>query len=149
DGTCALDPAKLIDGCTFEDPSKIIYIDELDDMDNVNVRLKEVEEFRNSTKIKPEMEWCADGTVMLTMMLPTDKRTAEFAALEFAKKMNLEDPEVISREVMHSAEGTRIEIKGKVPFSIDIADLIIPEEQKIMTDEEIRADIEAKPFKIV
>jgi D-ornithine 4,5-aminomutase subunit beta len=50
---------------------------------------------------------------------------------------------------MHCAEGTRIEIKGKVPFSIDIADLIIPEEQKIMTDDEIRADIEANPLKIV
>lgn len=32
------------------------------------------------------MEWCADGIVMITMMLPTDKRTAEFAALEFVKK---------------------------------------------------------------
>lgn len=36
---------------------------------------------------------------------------------------------------MHSAEGTRIELKGKVPFSVDIATLDIPEEPKVMSDE--------------
>ena len=142
-------PASLIGGSTFENPEKIVYIDELDDFDNVETRLKESEEYRLGTKIKPEMEWCADGIVMITMMLPTDKRTAEFAALEFGKKMNLEDIEVISREVMHESEGTRIEMKGKVPFDIDINDLVIPEEPKVLTDEEIREDIDAKPMKIV
>lgn len=142
-------PASLIGGSTFENPEKIVYIDELDDFDNVETRLKESEEYRLGTKIKPEMEWCADGIVMITMMLPTDKRTAEFAALEFGKKMNLEDIEVISREVMHESEGTRIEMKGKVPFDIDINNLVIPEEPKVLNDEEIRADIDAKPMKIV
>lgn len=142
-------PSILIDGCTFENPDKIIYIDELDDFDNVENRLKESDEYRNGTKIKPEMEWCADGIVMITMMLPTDKRTAEFAALEFVKKMNLQEIEVISREVMHESEGTRIEVKGRVPFDIDLKNLVIPEEPKVLTDEEIRADIEEKPMKIV
>ncbi|HBF7897993.1 cobalamin-dependent protein [Clostridioides difficile] len=142
-------PSMLIDGCTFENPDKIIYIDELDDFDNVENRLKESHEYRNGTKIKPEMEWCADGIVMITMMLPTDKRTAEFAALEFVKKMNLQEIEVISREVMHESEGTRIEVKGRVPFDIDLNNLVIPEEPKVLTDEEIRADIEEKPMKIV
>ena len=142
-------PASLIGGSTFENPEKIVYIDELDDFDNVENRLKESQEYRIGTKIKPEMEWCADGIVMITMMLPTDKRTAEFAALEFGKKMNLEDIEVISREVMHESEGTRIEMKGKVAFDIDINDLVIPEEPKVLTDEEIRSDIEANPMKIV
>ncbi|MCC0654295.1 D-ornithine 4,5-aminomutase subunit OraE [Clostridioides sp. ES-S-0001-03] len=142
-------PSILIDGCTFENPNKIIYIDELDDFDNVENRLKESEEYRGGTKIKPEMEWCADGIVMITMMLPTDKRTAEFAALEFVKKVNLQEVEVISREVMHESEGTRIEVKGRVPFDIDLNDLVIPEEPKVLTDEEIRADIEEKPMKIV
>ena len=50
------DPAKLIGGGTFEDPSKIIFIDELDENDNVNVRLKEEEELRTTSKIKPEVE---------------------------------------------------------------------------------------------
>ncbi|MCC0681755.1 cobalamin B12-binding domain-containing protein [Clostridioides sp. ES-S-0005-03] len=149
DETAIDNPSILIDGCTFENPDKIIYIDELDDFDNVENRLKESEEYRGGTKIKPEMEWCADGIVMITMMLPTDKRTAEFAALEFVKKMNLQEVEVISREVMHESEGTRIEVKGRVPFDIDLNDLVIPEEPKVLTDEEIRADIEEKPMKIV
>ncbi|WP_455543397.1 D-ornithine 4,5-aminomutase subunit OraE [Intestinibacter sp.] len=149
DETAVDDPSKLIGGSTFEDSNKIIYIDELDDFDNVENRLKETEKYRNSTLVKPEMEWCADGVVMITMMIPADKRTAEFAALEFAKKMNLEEVEVISREVMHIAEGTRIELKGKVGFDIDLANLEIPEEPKVLTDEEIREDIKANPMKIV
>ncbi len=33
-------PSKLIDGCTLEDPSKIVYIDELDQEDNVYKRME-------------------------------------------------------------------------------------------------------------
>lgn len=142
-------PSSLIGGSTFEDHEKIVYIDELDDFDNVETRLKESEEYRLGTKIKPEMEWCADGVVMITMMLPTDKRTAEFASIELGKKMNLEDIEVISTEIMQKSEGTRIEMKGRVPFDVDLKDLVIPEEPNVLTDEEIREDIEAKPMKIV
>lgn len=142
-------PSSLIDGCTFEAPEKIIYIDELDENDNVNVRLKETEELRKSSLIKPEVEWMGDGTVLLTMFLPTSKRVAEFAALEFAKKMNLEDPEVISREVMQDAEGTRVELKGRIGFTVDINSLVIPPEPEVLSDAEIRAEIEAKPMKIV
>jgi len=144
-----VNPSDLIGGCTLEDPEKIIYIDELDENDNVNLRLEETKEFRNSSKIKPEVEWQADGTVLLTMFLPTSKRVAEFAAIEFAKKMNLEEVEVINREVMQEAEGTRIEIKGKVPFTIDINDLVIPPEPEIMSEDEIREDIEKNPLKVV
>ena len=149
DEAAVSNPASLIGGCTFEAPDKIIFIDELDENDNVNVRLKETEELRKSTKIKPEVEWMGDGIVLLTMFLPTSKRVAEFAALEFAKKMNLDEPEVISREIMQPAEGTRIELKGRVNFSVDINDLVIPPEPEILSDADIRADIEAKPMKIV
>lgn len=149
DASAQEDPAKLIGGSTFEEPDKIIYIDELDENDNVNVRMKETEELRKSTQIKPEVEWMGDGIVLLTFFLPASKRVAEFAGLEIAKKMNLEDPEVISREVMQDAEGTRIEIKGRVNFTIDTSKLVIPPEPEVMSDEEIRADIEAKPMKIV
>lgn len=142
-------PSKLIDGCTFEVRDKIIYIDELDENDNVNKRMEENKEYRHSSNIKPEMEWMADGTVLLTMCLPTSKRVAEFAAIEFAKKMNLEEVEVISREVMQEAEGTRVELKGKVPFSIDVNTLVIPPEPEILSDEEIRADIDETPMKLV
>ena len=135
-------PSALIGGCTFEDRSKIVYIDELDDMDNVNVRLENVAKYRDGHTIKPEMEWCGDGIVMLTMCLPTHKRAAEAAAIEIGKKLGLQDPEVISREVMQEAEGTRIEMKGRVPFDIDIDTLEIPPEPHHMSDAELYHEFE-------
>lgn len=63
-----------------------MYIDELDEEDNVNVRMAENAKYRNSNFVKPEMEWLADGTVMLTMCIPTNRRTAEAVAVEIAKK---------------------------------------------------------------
>ena len=143
------DPAALIGGCTFEDRSKIVYIDELDDTDNVNVRLAEVEKYRKSSLIKPEMEWLADGTIMLNMFIPANKRVAEVVAVEIGKKLGLVDPEVINREVMQEAEGTRIEMKGKVDFDIDVDTLVIPPEPHVLSDAEIRADIDANPMKVV
>ncbi|WP_313757237.1 D-ornithine 4,5-aminomutase subunit OraE [Tissierella sp.] len=142
-------PAALIGGGTFEDSSKIIFIDELDENDNVNVRLEEVKELRTTSKIKPEMEWLGDGIVLTTLFLPTDERTAEFAAIEIGKKMGLEDVEIIHKEIMQEAEGTRVELKGRVTFTIDTNELIIPPKPKELTEEEIRADIKAKPLKVV
>lgn len=149
DKTLIDNPSMLIGGSTFEDPSKIIFIDELDETDNVNVRLEEVKELRNTSKIKPEMEWLGDGIVLITLFLPAEERVAEFAALEIGKKMGLEDVEVIHKEIMQEAEGTRIELKGKVGFTIDINDLVIPPKPKILTEDEIRSDIKEKPMKIV
>lgn len=143
------DPVKLIGTGTFEDPSKIIFIDELDPNDNVNVRLKEVEELRNSSKIKPEVQWLGDGIILITLFLPIDERTAEFAAIEIGKKMGLKDVEVIHKEIMQEAEGTRVELKGMVDFSIDIDDLVIPPKPVVMSEDEIRAEISEYPMKVV
>ena len=143
------DPAALIGGCTFEDRSKIVYIDELDDTDNVNVRMAETVRYRDTEVVIPEMEWQGDGIVMLTMMIPTNKRTAEVVAVEVAKKMGLVEPSVISREVLQEAEGTRIELKGKVAFDIDVSKLVIPPEPTYLTEDEIREDIEKYPLKLV
>lgn len=142
-------PSNIIGGCTFENPDKIIYIDELDETDNVNVRMKETKELRESTKIKPEMEWKGDGIIQITLFIPTEERTAEFAAIEIGRKLGLEDVEVIHKEIMQAAEGTRIELKGKVPFTIDTSTLVIPPKPEIMSDDEIREAIEARPMKIV
>lgn len=142
-------PSKLIDGCTLEKREKIIYIDELDDNDNVNLRLEETKESRLTSKIKPEVEWAGDGYVMLNMFLPTSKRVAEFTGIEIGKKMGLKDVEVIHSEIMHPSEGTRIELKGRVDFSIDIDELEIPPEPEVMSEDEIREDIKANPMKIV
>lgn len=142
-------PASLIDGSTLEKPEKIVYIDELDEVDNVNVRMEETKEFREHDQIKPEAEWLGDGTILLTMMIPESPRVAEFAALEMANKMNLEDCVVINKEVMQQAEGTRIELKGRMPFSIDKNSLVIPPEPVILSEDAIRADIEDQPMLIV
>ncbi|MBE6034387.1 D-ornithine 4,5-aminomutase subunit OraE [Aminipila sp.] len=142
------DPSALIGGCTFEDRSKIVYIDELDE-DNVNNRMAENAKYRNSTIVKPEMEWLADGTVMLTMCIPTNKRTAEVVAVQIGQKLGLVEPEVISREVLQEAEGTRIEMKGKVDFDVDVSTLVIPPEPHYLTDAEIREDIQDHPLKVV
>ena len=143
------DPSKLIGGGTFEDASKIIFIDELDETDNVHVRLEEVEELRKSSKIKPEMQWLGDGIILITLFLPTDERTAEFAAIEIGKKMGLKDVEVIHKEIMQKAEGTRVELKGCVDFTIDLDELVIPPKPKVLTEDEIRGEIKANPMKIV
>lgn len=147
----AANPSDLIGGCTLEKPEKIVFIDELDEEDNCNVRMGEVKDFAQpgAKLIRPEMEWLADGTIMLTMFFPADKRIAEAAAIECCRKMGLTDIEVISKEIMHPAEGTRIEAKGKVPFSIEIDKLVLPQEPDVMSDDEIRADIERRPMKVV
>ena len=92
------DPAALIGGCTFEDRSKIVYIDELDETDTVDIRLDKVKKYLDGDAIIPEMEWCGDGIVMLTMMIPANVRTAEATGLQVAEKMGLENPEIISKE---------------------------------------------------
>ncbi|MBP6062852.1 MAG: cobalamin-dependent protein [Fusobacteriaceae bacterium] len=142
-------PAVLIGGSTFENPEKIVFIDELDENDNVNVRMAETAEFRKGNMLKPEVEWAGDGVVSVEMFLPTDSRTAEVAAIEFAKSMNLESPEVIHLEVMHPSEGTRVQIKGKVKHVVDKSKLVIPEEVKVLSDDEIRDFADKHPFKIV
>jgi len=142
-------PVALIGTGTFEDPSKIIYIDELDETDNVNVRLDEVKDLVGTTHIKPEMEWRGDGIIHITMFLPTDIRTAEFAGLEVARHMNLRDCEVIHKEVMQESEGTRIEIKGKLDYTIDTSKLVIPPKPEELSEDAIRSDIANKPMKIV
>ncbi|MCL2564641.1 MAG: D-ornithine 4,5-aminomutase subunit OraE [Defluviitaleaceae bacterium] len=149
DPNAANDPASLIGGCTFEQPDKIIYIDELDDTDNVNMRMSSNSNYRNNNLIKPEMEWLADGTVMVTLFLPTDKRTAEYAAIEIGKGMNLADVEVISREIMHPSEGMRIELKGKVAFDINLDNLVIPQVEEPLAEEEITAFVKNRPIKVV
>ena len=150
-GADPANPAALIGGCTLEDPEKIVFIDELDESDNVYLRMDAVKEFAqpNAQKLRPEMEWLADGTVQLTLCFPTEKKIAEAAAIECAKRMGLKDIAVISREILHRAEGTRIELKGKVDFDIDIASLVIPSEPDVLDEDELRAAIEQNPMRVV
>jgi len=139
-------PSEAIDGCTLEKPEKIIFIDELDDTDNVYLRMDETEKYRSTPALKPEVEWLGDGTVTVDLFFPTDARTAEAAALKAGANMNLVDVEVIHKEVLHPSEGTRIQFKGKVQFDINIDELIIPDEPEIMEEDELRAFIKERPI---
>jgi len=148
DPAAADNPASLIAGCTFENPDKIIYIDELDD-DNVYERMKPLTQYHSGKVLRPEMEWMADGTVLVNLMFPCGVKVAEAAALEAAKQMNLTDVEIIHREVLHGAEGTRVELKGKLNIDIDVASLVIPPEPDLLSDDEIFAAIADKPMTVV
>lgn len=50
---------------------------------------------------------------------------------------------------MHPAEGTFLELKGRVEIDIDPATLEIPEEVSLLSEEEIRKCIKEKPMVIV
>ena len=131
-------PCHTIGGCTLCDPEKVPFIDELDPEDNVNTRLAATAELRENGLIKPEVEWAGDGIVAVTMFLPVGERVAEAAALEIGRAMNLIEPEVIHKAVMHPAEGTLVEIKGTLDVAIDPATLEICEPIPPLSDEEIR-----------
>jgi D-ornithine 4,5-aminomutase subunit beta len=149
DVTSANDPAKLINGCTFEDRSKIQYIDELDPNDNVYLRLSENELYRNSSLVKPEVEWLADGMVVVDLTVPVDVKKAAVVGLEIGKQMNLQDVEVIHKEILHPSEATRIQIKGRFPYAINLDDLIIPKDPVTLSDQEITDFVKKHPFVIV
>ena len=143
-------PCDLIDGCTLHKPEKIVFIDELDEEDNVHNRLDKSEKYLGDNgMIKPEVEWAGDGWVNTVLFLPCDIKRAEYAALEVAKKMGLENPEVIHKEAMHPSEGTFVEVKGQVQFSIDPDQLEIPEEEELLDEDLIRKNIKENPIKVV
>jgi D-ornithine 4,5-aminomutase subunit beta len=143
------DPASLIGGCTFEDPKMIKFIDELDDTDNVYLRMDKTEKYRSGGVLKPEVEWLGDGTVVVDLFFSTDVRTAEAAALVTGKKMNLVDVEVIHKEVLHPSEGSRIQIKGKFDFDIEVDKLVLPEIIKVHDMDEVIDYVKLNPIKVV
>jgi len=151
DGESAEDhkPCDLIGGCTLCDGEKVPFIDELDPEDNVNVRLERTRELREKGLIKPEVEWAADGWVVVTLMLPATERVAEFAALEFGRAMNLQDCVVIHKQVLHPAEGTLIELKGRLDVTVDPATLVIPEKPEVLSPDEVRAWVTDHGLKVI
>lgn len=136
-----------INGCTLCDHSKIVYIDELDEEDNVNTRMERVNEDEDA--IIPEVEWKNDGYVSTTLFIPEEENIAEAAALEIGRKMNLTDVEVIHKQIMQDAEGTLVEIKGKVNFVIKKSELKIPEKQELLPDDVMRDYVKNHPIRVV
>ena len=136
-------------GCTMCVSEKVAYIDELDEWDNANRRMSETAALREQGLIKPEVEWAGDGIVNVQMFLPTEPRLAHFSALELARQMNLVDPQVIHKQVMQQAEGTFLEVKGKLEAFVDPKTLRLPEEEIVLSADEVRADVHANPLRIV
>jgi D-ornithine 4,5-aminomutase subunit beta len=135
-----------IEGCTLCRHEKIKFIDELDENDNVYKRMESV---RENEAIVPEVQWKNDGYVSVTLFLPENELISQAAALEIGRNMNLTDVEVIHKQVMQESEGTLVEIKGRVNFSIDRYKLKIEEPKKVLNDEFIREYIRLNPVKIV
>jgi len=142
-------PCDLIGGCTLCRPELIPYLDELDPEDNVVSRLAAEAETRKRGLLKPEVEWFGDGIVAVTMFLPAPEAVAEAAALELGRAMNLQDPLVTHKQVMHPAEGTLIELKGRLEVAIDPATLVIPPPPDELSPEEIRAFVSERGLKAV
>ena len=144
-------PCQALGGCTLCQPEKIAYVDELDATDNVAQRLQQVQaaEQTVSQPLVPEVEWAGDGWINIQVFFPTDVRAAEAAALAMADRLGLTDNEVIHKQVLHPAEGTYLEVKGRVPFVIDVDELVIPEEVPLLSAEAIRQAIAEQPLKVV
>lgn len=142
-------PCDAIDGCTLCKPEKISYIDELDPEDNVEKRMKKYFEDEEKGIIRPEVEWHGDGIVTVEMVIPTFEEAAEIAALEIAKKMTLENPEIIHKRVLHPAEGTLFLVKGRIPHYVKLQDIKIPEKEKYLSDDEIEEFVKKNELKVV
>jgi D-ornithine 4,5-aminomutase subunit beta len=142
-------PCDAIGGCTLCDDAKVPYIDELDPDDNAAARLAATRELRERGLIKPEVEWTGDGIVVVTMFLPASEQVAKAAALELGRAMNLVECEVVHSRVMHPAEGTLVELKGRLEAAVDPATLVVPEPVPVLSDEEIREFVREHGIKAV
>jgi len=142
-------PCDIIGGCTLCDPSKIIYIDELDEEDNVHRRIENVESERGNDLIRPEVEWAGDGVVCVTLFIPEPREVAEAAALELAAGMGLEGPEAINIRVMHPAEGTLVEVKGKLNRAVRRDQLVIPEAKELLSEDVIDSFVRKQKLSLV
>ena len=145
----AAKPCDPIGGCTLCDPSKIVFVDELDPEDNCHRRLEKTLPYRKGTAIKPEAEWAGDGTVLIQLFVPENEEIAPVYAVEMARKMGLVDPEVINTMVLHPAEGCFVEVKGKVAFDVDRASLKIPEKEVVLPEQELRDAVKKVGLRVV
>jgi D-ornithine 4,5-aminomutase subunit beta len=142
-------PCHEAGGCTLCDPSKIQYIDELDPVDNVRTRIEGARAGRAAGTLRPEVERAGDGVVCVTLFVPESPLVAEAAALEMAKRMGLQDPEIISRRMMHPAEGSVFEVKGAVGFAVAIDELPPTQREEPLSDAEIENWVRPRVIHVV
>ncbi|MBU5591475.1 cobalamin-dependent protein [Clostridium sp. MSJ-4] len=140
-------PCEAIEECTLCNHSKIQYIDELDDNDNVMKRMERVKE---DGTVVPEVQWAKDGYVKITLCLPENEQISEAAAVEIGKRMNLKDVEILHKQVLQKAEGTLVEIKGICDFTpIRRDELSLPKRRKNLSDEVMKEYVKKNPIKVV
>lgn len=142
-------PCDAIGGCSLCNPEKIVYVDETDPRDNVNRRLAIPLAEREAGIVRSEVETHGDGIVCVTLFVPAPTDVAEAAALDMARHMGLKDPEVISRRVMHPAEGSTFDIKGVLDVYIHLADLALPPRIEPLSDTEIEAWVRPRAINVV
>jgi D-ornithine 4,5-aminomutase subunit beta len=142
-------PCADYGGCALCDPSKIQYIDETDPEDNVATRLQRPLAERAAGLLRPEVEKHGDGIVCVTLFVPERPEIAEEAALDLARHMGLKNPEVISRRLMHPAEGCVFDIKGMLDMAIEIAKLPLHGREMPLSDGEIEAFVRPREIHIV
>lgn len=142
-------PCEAIGGCSLCDPDKIQYIDELDPEDRVDRRLQAPLAERAAGLLRPEVEKHGDGVVCVTLFVPARAPVAEAAALEMARHMGLKGPEVISRRLMHPAEGSVFEIKGVLDMAFDAAMLPVARPQELLADAEIEDWVRPREIHVV
>jgi D-ornithine 4,5-aminomutase subunit beta len=136
-------------GCTLCDPSKIQYIDELDAEDNVEKRLAAPLAEQRAQVLRPEVEKHGDGIVCVTLFVPASPRLAEAAALEMAARMGLKKAEVISRRLLHPAEGSVFEIKGVLDVAIKVDEIPPTTRLEPLVDAEIEAWVRPRNIHVI
>ncbi len=140
----------IIGGCTICNPDLVPFIDELDPDDSAAARITATsEKTKNGSLIIPEVEWSGDGVVVLNLMFPEEERVAKAAAIKMAAQMGLLDPQVIHTRKMHPTEGTYVEVRGVYPHAIKRDELVIEEEIKLLTAEEIEDYVRSNGLKAV
>ena len=142
-------PCSAYGGCTLCKPSLIRYIDELDAEDNVGKRLAAPLTERANGILRAEVEKHGDGIVCLTLFVPASPRLAEAAALEMASRMGLKKPEIISRRMLHPAEGSVFEIKGLLDEAVKIDDIPLVAREEPLADTEIDAWVRPRNIHVI
>jgi D-ornithine 4,5-aminomutase subunit beta len=136
-------------GCSLCNHDQIRYIDELDPQDNVNQRLAASQEHLAGGLLRPEVQWSGDGVVCVTLFVAEAPDLAEAAALELARTMGLTAPEVVSRRLMHPAEGSVFEIKGVLEAAVQRDSLELPAREVLLDEDSIEAFVRAADIKVV
>lgn len=95
------------------------------------------------------MEKHGDGIVCVTLFVPESPAVAEAAALEMVQTMGLQNPQVISRRLMHPAEGSVFEIKGVLDKPVRVDQLSLLKEEQPLSDDEIESWVRPREIHLV